>query len=252
MKTLPLRARIAAGLALCAATAAGAADIQIFTAPHFTGAEITLRGETPDVSGLGSFHEQAASLVLNGRWEVCTQPEYRGDCVVLGPGRYPTLAAPIHHRIGSLRPLGAVIAEQQQQRREERVALEESRREQLRREEEMRREQLRREDEMRREQLRRDERIALEQSRRDRPRYEHGALDLFPDREFRGRPVRVQRDAVSFDGIGDRAASLVIHSGTWELCSEPRFQGRCRTFEPGRYATLGRLEDRIASLRQVR
>lgn len=215
MKTFPFRARIAAaGLALCAATAAGAADIQIFTAPHFTGAEITLRGETPDVSGLGSFHEQAASLVLNGRWEVCTQPEYRGDCVVLGPGRYPTLGAPIHHRIGSLRPLGAAIAEQQQ--------------------------------------LRREERIALEQSRRDRPRYEHGALDLFPDREFRGRPVRVQRDAVSFDGIGDRAASIVIHSGTWELCSEPRFQGRCRTFEPGRYATLGRLEDRIASLRQVR
>jgi beta/gamma crystallin len=242
MRTLSLRVRTAAaGLGLCAAAAAGAADIQIFTAPHFTGAEITLRGETPDVSGLGSFHEQAASLVLNGRWEVCTQPEYRGDCVVLGPGRYPTLAAPIHHRIGSLRPLGAVIAEQQQQRREERAAIEESRREQLRRE-----------DEMRREQLRRDERIALEQSRRDRPRYSQGALDLFPDREFRGRPVRMQRDAVSLDGIGDRAASLVIHSGTWELCSEPRFQGRCRTFEPGRYATLGRLEDRIASVRQVR
>jgi len=251
MKTRSIRAAIL-GFAFCAATAATAADIQIFTAPHFTGAEITLRGETPDVSGLGSFHEQAASLVLNGRWEVRTQAEYRGDCVVLGHGRYPTLAAPLFYRIGSVRPLDAVIAEQQQQRREERVALEESRREQMRREDEMRREQVRRDEEIRREQLRRDERIALEQSRRDRPRYEQGALDLFPDREFRGRPVRMQRDAVSLDGIGERAASLVIHSGAWELCSEPRFQDRCRTFEPGRYAILGRLEGRVASLHQVR
>ena len=107
-------------------SAAHADDIVIYTAPHFTGESMRLLGETPDTTPF-SFHDQAASLEINGRWEVCTEPNYRGNCVVLGSGRHATLGAPIHRRIGSLRPLGARIAEEQMQRREERVARDESR-----------------------------------------------------------------------------------------------------------------------------
>ena len=40
------------------------------------------------------FNDRATSAVVIGeRWEVCEDNRYRGDCVVLRPGRYPSLAA---------------------------------------------------------------------------------------------------------------------------------------------------------------
>lgn len=69
-----------------------------------------------------------------------------------------------------------------------------------------------------------------------------------------GRSVRVERSAENlrdsrFDG---RASSIVVNEGTWQLCSEPRFEGICRVYEPGQYAHLAELDDRVSSLRRVR
>jgi hypothetical protein len=81
-----------------------------------------------------------------------------------------------------------------------------------------------------------------------------GAVDLYGLPEFRGQPVRVHgsvRDMNerNFDG---RASSAIVHDGTWVMCSEPGFHGRCAVLAPGQYPQLTDVDHRVASLRQLR
>ena len=45
---------------------------------------------------------------------------------------------------------------------------------------------------------------------------------------------------------------MIVHEGTWELCTEPGFGGRCQTFRPGEYRYLAGMNERVTSARQVR
>ena len=65
-----------------------------------------------------------------------------------------------------------------------------------------------------------------------RPNYlARGAIDLFGQQGFRGRTMRLDRDAPDLTGTGfnDRASSLIVAEGTWELCTGPGFTGACRS-----------------------
>ena len=44
----------------------------------------------------------------------------------------------------------------------------------------------------------------------------------------------------------------MIREGTWQICTQPNHQGFCRTYEPGRYASLGRFDNHIASAKLIR
>ena len=80
------------------------------------------------------------------------------------------------------------------------------------------------------------------------------SIELYPGSGFRGPVTGVDRDVRWLErrGVDERVSSLVVNDGVWELCSEPRFEGSCRTFEPGRYARLGpRLDNQVSSLRRV-
>lgn len=79
-----------------------------------------------------------------------------------------------------------------------------------------------------------------------------GWVDLYPIDGFRGSPLRISGDSDTLRDYSDRTSSIIVHRGTWEMCTEPGFRGRCETLEPGRYPSLGRLDDRISSVRQVR
>ncbi|HZZ91457.1 MAG TPA: beta/gamma crystallin-related protein [Usitatibacter sp.] len=82
---------------------AQAAELTLFKQPNFTGQALTLRNETDDLSGAG-FQDQASSVVVrSGRWQVCTSPNFQGDCAVLEPGRYSQLEQNLNHRIESAR-----------------------------------------------------------------------------------------------------------------------------------------------------
>jgi len=79
--------------------------VVIYTQPNFAGKSVALGGDTTDLSPHG-IQDQASSLVIHsGRWEFCSQPNYRGDCVTLGRGEYPTLEQRLNHRIESLREI---------------------------------------------------------------------------------------------------------------------------------------------------
>ena len=58
---------------------------------------------------------------------------------------------------------------------------------------------------------------------------------------FGGRPFTANQAVPNFADVGynDRAASAIIRGGTWQLCTDAYFRGRCESLGPGEYADLG-------------
>jgi uncharacterized protein YcfJ len=54
-------------------------------------------------------------------------------------------------------------------------------------------------------------------------------------------------------GFNDRASSVDVQRGRWEVCEDARFSGRCIVLRPGRYPSLAAmgLNDRVSSVRSV-
>lgn len=72
---------------------------------------------------------------------------------------------------------------------------------------------------------------------------------------FRGRAFTTNQRVGNFErfGFNDRASSVVVDRGRWEVCDEPRFEGNCVVLRPGSYDSLQRLglEDSISSVRPL-
>ena len=169
-------------------TAADAAEITLYEHANFAGAQMTLRGWTRDFANTG-FNDRASSIVVaSGRWELCTEADFRGTCAVFTRGEYPVLDGQLNDRISSARETGSFGAE-----------------------------------------------------RGSYNDYGRGAIDLYGQPGFRGEALHLEGDApvLSRSGFNDRAASVVVTRGTWELCVDADFRGDCRTYAPGRYPDLG-------------
>ncbi len=175
------------GLGLAAAMAHGA-EITLYQHDNFGGAQMTLRGYTPNFASTG-FNDRVSSLVVSsGRWEICTDAEFKGTCTTFMPGEYPTIDKRLNDRFSSAREVGS-----------------------------------------------------FGDRRGSYSDYGRGEIELFDQPGFRGRSLRLDADAdaLARSGFADRAVSLVVVRGTWELCSEVEFGGECRAYPPGRYPDLG-------------
>jgi hypothetical protein len=78
------------------------ADIELFVSANFEGRSFASKR---DVANFGptEFNDKFSSMIVNtGRWELCTDGEYGGRCVVVGPGRYADLGG-LNNQISSLR-----------------------------------------------------------------------------------------------------------------------------------------------------
>jgi uncharacterized protein YcfJ len=73
---------------------------------------------------------------------------------------------------------------------------------------------------------------------------------------FRGRTFTANGEIRNFErfGFNDRASSVIVERGRWEVCEDARFEGRCAILRRGNYATLADLgmNNRISSVRPVR
>jgi hypothetical protein len=80
-----------------------------------------------------------------------------------------------------------------------------------------------------------------------------GELTLFTDSNFRGARITVERDAYNLADMGfnDRASSMVVRSGVWQVCEDRDFGGYCAEFGPGEYRELPRFNDRVSSVREI-
>ena len=86
---------------------ATAPRVVLFENEGFQGRTFTATAAVEDFKRSG-FNDSASSAVVSGgRWEACPDTRYGGNCVVLRPGQYPSLAAlGMNDRISSLRAVG--------------------------------------------------------------------------------------------------------------------------------------------------
>jgi hypothetical protein len=75
-------------------------------------------------------------------------------------------------------------------------------------------------------------------------------LDNFAGRSF-ATGASVQN--LDFAGFNDRASSAQVRGGSWQVCTDAYFRGRCVTLQPGDYPSLGAmgLSNKISSLREI-
>jgi hypothetical protein len=80
----------------------GGDEVQLFSGPRFEGAQIGMSRDQHALNDVG-FNDRAGSLIIReGRWEFCEHADFRGQCVVYGPGRYAFLDQ-MNNRISSMR-----------------------------------------------------------------------------------------------------------------------------------------------------
>ncbi len=99
-------------LAVAAAAIATQATAQVifYEHPDFGGRSFKVEGPIGNFERFG-FNDRASSvIVLRDRWEACEDSRFGGRCVVLRPGRYPSLAAMgMDNRVSSVRPVGRTV-----------------------------------------------------------------------------------------------------------------------------------------------
>ena len=80
-----------------------------------------------------------------------------------------------------------------------------------------------------------------------------GEITLFQDADFRGRalPLRSDVNDLSRVGFNDKTSSIIVRSGTWEVCKDANYRGSCRVLQPGRYSTVSGMNDAISSVREI-
>ena len=82
----------------------GGAAIVLYESPEMSGRSFPVNQAIANLDGTG-FNDRAVSAVVNsGSWQLCTDADYQGFCVIIGPGPQPSLAG-VTGRVSSLRPM---------------------------------------------------------------------------------------------------------------------------------------------------
>src|SRR5512144_1074253 len=80
-------------------------------------------------------------------------------------------------------------------------------------------------------------------------------ITLYSGEDFRGQSVTTDHAIGNFGrtDFNDRASSVVVNSGRWEVCEHAHFEGRCMVLRPGNYPSLAAMgmNDKVSSVREV-
>lgn len=80
-------------------------------------------------------------------------------------------------------------------------------------------------------------------------------ITFYEGEGFRGRAFTTETQVRNFDqaGFNDRASSVIVEHGRWEVCEDARFTGRCVILRRGNYDTLRGMgmDNRLSSVRPV-
>ena len=202
-------------LAVCAMALASHsfAQVTFYQSQNFQGPTFTTNRQVADFDRAG-FKDRASSVVVQSqRWEVCDDVRFAGRCVVLRPGRYPTLAAMgLSDSVSSVRAI----------RRDARI------------------------DEGRYAPAYAPATTPVTPGAQV-VFYEN---ENFQGRTF---TAQNQIDDFTRFGFNDRASSVVVIGDRWEACENIRFGGRCVVLRPGRYPSLQAMgmSGRVSSVRAV-
>ena len=76
--------------------------VELFSAQGFGGERFQVRQDFRQLDR-NSFDDRAASLIVHsGQWQFCQHPDFRGQCMTYGPGRYDRLGS-MQNQITSIR-----------------------------------------------------------------------------------------------------------------------------------------------------
>ena len=80
-------------------------------------------------------------------------------------------------------------------------------------------------------------------------------ITFYEGEGYRGRAFTTDQQVGNFEreGFNDRASSVIVDSGRWEVCEDVRFGGRCAVLRRGSYDSLRGMgmDNRIRSVRRA-
>ena len=182
-------------LTLLAAAVPAFGQVTLFGQPEFRGRSITITEPMRNLERADFANRASSAIVRGGPYEFCSDRGFAGECVVVPPGRYPTLdQIGLNNSVVSIRR--APVAAQGP-----------------------------------------------------------AEITLFGRPGFEGRSFAT-REPVGNLGrydFNDRASSVIVSGGRFEVCDERGFEGNCMILRPGQYPSLSEIgmEDAISSVRPV-
>ncbi len=204
----------------------GAARVELYTGPRFSGANRAYGNESPNLSQSDPmFNDSVSSIrVTAGEWELCQHPNYSGACLVFGVGSYEYLPPQLQRQITSIRP----IAQPTQGSSNDFLELLFGG-------------------------VRYTGQLEARVFAAGAPSTRH-PIWIFEGREFTGRSLRTRNDIADLRqySFNDVAGSVFVTHGTWELCQDLNFSGRCYTAGPGQHFELPFGRNGVTSMRRVR
>ena len=187
-------------LTLAAMALPALGEVTLYGREGFEGRSLTTREPLRNLEREGFANRASSAVVRGGPYEFCDDRGFEGRCVVLGPGRYPTLAAMgMNDAIVSLRPAAAAPVPV--------------------------------------------------------PPPAPARITLFGREGFEGMSFATQEPVRHLErhDFNDRASSVIVEGGPFEICDGRGFEGRCLVLRPGRYPSLVAMgmNDAITSVRPV-
>lgn len=80
-------------------------------------------------------------------------------------------------------------------------------------------------------------------------------VTFYESKDFHGRAFTAKGKEADLrrEGFNDRASSVIVDSGLWEVCEDPGYRGRCVLLREGSYDSLKRMgiNNEISSARRV-
>jgi hypothetical protein len=220
------------GILMFAAARAASAEIVLYENDDFNGRTYRAANSVSNLNDSG-FNDKASSVrIRGGRWQLCDDAYFRGRCVTLGPGEYPSLRAMgMNDKLSSARELGWTPDGGGGWNSSNRY----------------------------------DPNNGGNYNSNnsyDSNRWGSGGnwgsgtrAVLYAGYNLSGESFVVGAGGVrNLDRVGfnDKARSLRIESGYWIFCSDADFQGNCHTYGPGDYPNLPSGQSHsISSGRQV-
>jgi uncharacterized protein YcfJ len=210
--------RSAVALALAGIAGQAAAQITFYEHDNYDGRSFTTSAPVTNFERIG-FNDRASSVVVDrDTWEICDDAGYQGRCIVLRPGRYPSLnSMGMNDRVSSVRQIDAS------------VRVEPSRYAPV-------------------------PTVAVITTPAPAPQGVR-RITFYENENFGGRTFTTNQEVGNFGNFGfnDRASSVVVAGDRWEVCADSGYRGHCVVLRPGRYASLASmgLQDRVSSVRLV-
>jgi hypothetical protein len=80
-----------------------------------------------------------------------------------------------------------------------------------------------------------------------------GDITLYSHTRLGGPAITLHEATPDLDPLGfnDKTSSVVVHKGSWQVCAEKHYKGKCLILKEGEYAELKGFDDMISSVREV-